>query len=299
MEKIDLIILETSDVHGNIFPINYGNNQYSDVGLSKVASIIKKERANNPHVLLVENGDLIQGTPLTYHYARINSNRPNPMIVLANELNYDAAVFGNHEFNYGKGVLAAAVKEANYPWLSANIVSIETGEPYFGKPYIVKEVEGVKVAILGITTQYIPNWEQPQHIEGMRFEDAVLTAKKWVKIVKSEEKVDIVVVSYHGGFERDLETGEPTETLTGENQGYQLCMEVDGIDVLLTGHQHRQIAGNMINGVIVVQPGNMGIAVGKVTLQLEKVEKGWKCVQKSSELLSVKNVKQISACWKR
>ena len=137
------------------------------------------------------------------------------------------------------------------------------------------------MGILGLTTQYIPNWEQPHHIEGLRFEDAVVTAKKWVKTLKDEEKVDIVVVSYHGGFERDLETGEPTETLTGENQGYQLCMEVEGIDVLLTGHQHRQIAGNMINGVIVVQPGKDGIALGKVTLQLEKDEAGWKCVQKS------------------
>ena len=292
MEKMNLVILETSDVHGSIFPINYGNNRPSDVGLGKIASLIKRERAKNPHVLLVENGDLIQGTPLTYHYAQFNNNRPNPMIVLANELKYDAAIFGNHEFNYGKDILASAVNESNFPWLSANIVSNETGEPYFGKPYLVKKVGEIKVGILGLTTQYIPNWEQPHHIEGLRFEDAVVTAKKWVKTLKNEEKVDIVVVSYHGGFERDLETGEPTETLTGENQGYQLCMEVEGIDVLLTGHQHRQIAGNMINGVIVVQPGKDGIALGKVTIQLEKDEIGWNCVQKSAELLPVTSVQE-------
>ncbi|MFJ7729424.1 bifunctional metallophosphatase/5'-nucleotidase [Neobacillus sp. NPDC097160] len=292
MEKMDLVILETSDVHGNVFPINYGSNQSSDVGLGKIASLIKKERAKNPHVLLIDNGDLIQGTPLTYHYAKIQCNWPNPMIVLANELKYDAAVFGNHEFNYGKGILASTVNESNFPWLSANIVSKETGEPYFGKPYLVKKAGDIKVGILGLTTQYIPNWEQPHHIEGLRFEDAVVTAKKWVKTLKDDEKVDIVVVSYHGGFECDLETGEPTETLTGENQGYQLCMEVEDIDVLLTGHQHRQIAGNMINGVIVVQPGKDGIALGKVTIQLEKDEVGWKCVQKSAELLSVTAVEE-------
>ena len=144
MEKMNLVILETSDVHGSIFPINYGNNQSSDVGLGKIASLIKKERAKNPHVLLIDNGDLIQGTPLTYHYAQFNNNRPNPMIVLANELKYDAAVFGNHEFNYGKDILASAVNESNFPWLSANIVSNETGEPYFGKPYLVKKVGGHK-----------------------------------------------------------------------------------------------------------------------------------------------------------
>ncbi|WP_040345092.1 bifunctional metallophosphatase/5'-nucleotidase [Neobacillus bataviensis] len=287
MERMELVILETSDVHGNIFPLNYGNNQSSDVGLGKIASLIKKERTKNPYVLLVDNGDLIQGTPLTYHYARVNSHRPNPMIVAANEMKYDAAVFGNHEFNYGKDILDSAVNDSNFPWLSANIVSVETDKPYFGKPYLVKKAGDLKVGILGLTTHYIPNWEQPQHIEGMRFEDAVLAAKKWVKILKDDEKVDIVVVSYHGGFERDLVTGEPTEKLTGENQGYQICMEIEGIDVLLTGHQHRQIAGNLINGVIVVQPGKDGIALGKVTILLEKDAAGWKCMQKSSELLSV------------
>ncbi|MCM3766801.1 bifunctional UDP-sugar hydrolase/5'-nucleotidase [Neobacillus niacini] len=292
MEQMELIILETSDVHGSIFPINYGTNQYADVGLAKVASLIKEERANNEHVLLVDNGDLIQGTPLSYHYAKINSHRPNPMIVAANEMKYDAAVFGNHEFNYGQNLLASAVKESSFPWLSANIVNGETGEPFFGKPYIVKHAGDVKVGILGLTTSYIPNWEQPQHIEGMRFNDPVLAAKKWVGILKEQEKADIVVISYHGGFERDLETGEPTETLTGENQGYQLCLEVEGIDVLLTGHQHRQIAGKTINGVIVVQPGKNGVVLGKVSLQLEKGEKGWHCVQKSSELLSVTDVEE-------
>lgn len=289
---MELIILETSDVHGSIFPINYGTNQYADVGLAKVATLIKEERTKNSHVLLIDNGDLIQGTPMSFHYAKINSQRPNPMIVAANEMKYDAAVFGNHEFNYGKTLLASAVKESSFPWLSANIVNVETGEPFFGKPYIVKHAGDVKVGILGLTTSYIPNWEQPQHIEGMRFNDPVLTAKKWVRILKEQEKADIVMVSYHGGFERDLETGQPTETLTGENQGYQICMEVEGIDVLLTGHQHRQIAGKTVNGVIVVQPGKNGIALGKVSLQLEKGEKGWQCVQKSSELLSVTDVEE-------
>ncbi len=121
-----------------------------------------------------------------------------------------------------------------------------------------------------MTTPYIPNWENPDHIEGLRFEDALESAKKWVKVLKEQEQVDVVVVSYHGGFERHLTTGEPTEPLTGENQGYQLCMEVEGIDVLLTGHQHRSIAGVEINGVAIVQPGTAGVTLGKVELELSK-----------------------------
>lgn len=290
MKKMNLIILETSDVHGNVYPINYGTNNEADLGLGKIASLVKKERVNNDHVLLIDNGDLIQGTPLTYHYARINHKRPNPMILLANELQYDAAVFGNHEFNYGKEILANAVKESNFPWMSANIINKESGEPYYGQPYVIKELDGLKVGILGLTTPYIPNWEQPENIEGIEFADAAVVAKKWVAFLRNEKNVDIVIVSYHGGFERDLETGEPTEVLTGENQGYQICQEVEGIDVLLTGHQHRQIAGNKVNGVIVVQPGNNGIALGKVSLQLENQNGKWKCVAKTSELIPVTGV---------
>ncbi|QQZ09287.1 bifunctional metallophosphatase/5'-nucleotidase [Heyndrickxia vini] len=290
MKQLTLTILETSDVHGNIFPINYGTNKEAEVGLGRIASLIKKERMENENVLLIDNGDLIQGTPLTYHYARIDHEKINPMILLANELNYDAAVFGNHEFNYGQEILSSAIEDSNFPWLSANILNKETGEPYYGQPYLIKEVNELKIGILGLTTPYIPNWEQPENIEGIEFADAVEVAKKWVTFLRNEKKVDLVIVSYHGGFERDLETGEPTETLTGENQGYQICQEVNGIDVLLTGHQHRQIAGNKVNDVIVVQPGNNGIALGKVSLTLENQNGTWKCVEKSSELLPVSGI---------
>ncbi|MED3654432.1 bifunctional UDP-sugar hydrolase/5'-nucleotidase [Heyndrickxia sporothermodurans] len=290
MKQLTLTILETSDVHGNIFPINYGTNKEAEVGLGRIASLIKKERMENENVLLIDNGDLIQGTPLTYHYARIDHQKINPMVLLANELKYDAAVFGNHEFNYGQEILASAIEESNFPWLSANILNKETGEPYYGQPYLIKEVNELKIGILGLTTPYIPNWEQPENIEGIEFADAVEIANKWVSFLRNEKKVDLVIVSYHGGFERDLETGEPTETLTGENQGYQICQEVEGIDVLLTGHQHRQIAGNKVNDVIVVQPGNNGIALGKVSLKLENQNGKWKCVEKSSELLPVSGV---------
>lgn len=292
MKTTEIVILETSDVHGNVFPLNYGTNQPSDVGLAKVATLIKRERGNHAQTIVIDNGDIIQGTPLTYHYARFQHHLPNPMIQILNELRFDAGVFGNHEFNYGLEVLNQAVKEAHYPWLSANLVDADSGEPFFGKPYIIKTfAEDLRVGILGLTTPYIPNWEKEENIRGIHFEDAVTAARRWVTFLREHEKVDLVVVAYHGGFERDLDSGEPTETLTGENQGYQICMEVEGIDVLLTGHQHRQIAGQMINGVLVVQPGANGTALGKVTIKMEKTRDGWAVTHKKSELLSVADVK--------
>lgn len=291
MATFNLVLLQTSDIHGNVFPLNYGTNNEEELGFAKIATLLKQEQSKNKHTITIDNGDLIQGTPLTYHYARFEPSLPNPMISILNHLHYDVGVIGNHEFNYGQDLLNQAINASSFPWLSANIIHTETNEPYFGKPYIVQAIpNGPRVGILGLTTKYIPNWEKAEHIKDMRFEDPVQTAKKWVKVLKEEEKVDVIVVAYHGGFERDLDTGEPTEVLTGENQGYDLCMEVDGIDVLLTGHQHREIAGKTINGVAVVQPGCKGVALGKVSITLEDDGEGFSIKEKTSELLSVDGV---------
>lgn len=290
-ERVTVSILETSDIHGNIFPINYGNNEKMNVGLGKIATLIKQERQKSKYTVLVDNGDLIQGTPLMYHYVRNQKDKKNPMILLLNKLRYDAAIIGNHEFNYGLDTLKAAVEQSYFPWLSANILDQGTNKPFFGKPYTIKTFEnGLKIAIFGVTTHYIPNWESEMNIKGLQFENALESTKQWVAYIRQQEQPDLLIVSYHGGFERDLETGEVTEALTTENQGYQICQEVAGIDVLLTGHQHRSISSKEINGVTVVQPSFNGQALGKVTIIFERRDDGWVINNKSSELLSTENV---------
>ncbi|WP_150272388.1 bifunctional metallophosphatase/5'-nucleotidase [Paenibacillus tepidiphilus] len=287
LEQCEVVLLETSDLHGFILPRSYATRSEAGHGLARIAAVVKAMRRMHSHTLLIDNGDCLQGTPLTYYHAKVNSELPNPVIACLNELHYDAAVPGNHEFNYGLPYLQSAMEASSFPWLSANIVDASTGQPAFGKPYLVREMEnGVRIGILGLTTSYIPVWEQPQHIAGLRFEDPVEAAQKWIPVMKAEEQADVIVVSYHGGFERDLDTGQPTEPLTGENVGYALCQEVEGIDVLLTGHQHRAIAERSINGVCVVQPANEGRFLGKVTLQMEKSLEGWKVISRRSELVS-------------
>ncbi|MCC3358656.1 bifunctional metallophosphatase/5'-nucleotidase [Bacillus sp. REN16] len=286
MKSLTITVLETSDVHGNIFPINYGNNEAVGLGLAKIATVIKEERRKNRNTIVVDNGDLIQGTPFTYHYVRSNRHKPNPMITLLNDLNYDAAVIGNHEFNYGMEVLQQAIYESNFPWLSANILD-EDGEPFIGKPYTIIELEdGIKAAILGVTTHYIPNWENPEHIKGLTFDDAFESTKKWVEKIHNQENPDVMIVSYHGGFEANLETGEPTEKQTGENQGYRIVKEIEGIDLLLTGHQHRSLSGK-INGVPIVQPSFNGQAIGKVSFTLTKNNGRWAISDSKPELILV------------
>lgn len=264
-----LTFLETSDVHGHVMPINYATNEVALLGMARASTYIKRMRKENPNVLLIDNGDSIQGTPLTYHYAKLRNHLPNPVVSIMNHLKYDAAIIGNHEFNYGMSIANKAIEESAFPWLSANILNSISKDPYFGFPFVVKELAGVKVVILGVTTHYIPNWEKPSHIEELVFEDALETTKRWVEFIRKNENPDLVVVSYHGGFERDIETGEPTERLTGENQGYQMCHDIEGIDLLLTGHQHRHIA-TTINGTFVLQPGNNAQHIGKATVSLKR-----------------------------
>jgi 2',3'-cyclic-nucleotide 2'-phosphodiesterase/3'-nucleotidase len=210
------------------------------------------------------------------------------MIEAMNLMNYDAAVIGNHEFNYGMNYLKNALASSKFPWLSANIIQKTTGASFAGKPYIIKTFpNGLKVGVLGLTTKYIPNWENPDTIADLAFEDVIQSANKWLKIMKTEEGTDLNVVAYHGGFERDLETGEASEVLTGENQGYELCMKVKNMDILLSGHQHRVIENLSINGVLILQPGCNGNLLGKVSVSLSKTLGKWTITKKTSSTLPV------------
>lgn len=285
MTTVKLTILQTSDIHGNIFPHDYSSSTNHACGLGKISTIIKNERKKNNQLILIDNGDLLQGTPLTFHHVKKNKDKNNPMITVLNTLKYDAAVIGNHEFNYGLSVLQKAVHQSCFPWLSANILTNKTKSPLFGRPYTIKNIQDIKIAILGITTHYIPNWEDPRHIADIIFQDAFESAKKWVDYIKKVEKPDVMIVSYHGGIECDVLTGEPTEEHTGENQAYQICQQIEGIDVLFTGHQHRAIIAT-INGVVVIQPSFNGKALGKVEIIINKEQKKTIVEKKASLLLA-------------
>ena len=301
-------IMVTSDLHGAIRPIHYNTNAYRPAGLALLASLIRHERELSPELLLVDNGDLLQGSPLaSYAASFVSDHEVHPFIHVLNELGYDAAVMGNHEFNYGQDLLRKAVEDSHFPWLSANIVNEENPDekarhtepsgpsiPAFGPPYLIKTLSsGVKIALLGATTHYIPNWEHPKNIEGLQFLDALETIRAWVGYIREHEQPDVLVVSYHGGFESDLETGEPAERLTGENQAYAICRDIEGIDVLLTGHQHRQLTAE-IHGVTVVQPGFSGNGAGHVSVELDRLSNGkWQIAEKQARLLLLDEISDV------
>jgi 2',3'-cyclic-nucleotide 2'-phosphodiesterase/3'-nucleotidase len=286
-KRATVTILESSDVHGAVLPINYSDNSIAEYGMAKLSTIIKKHRAIYSNTILIDNGDILQGTPLTYYYSKMNNQGINPIIKVMNYLKYDAAVIGNHEFNYGSDILEEAIKASSFPWITANITAEDSEAAFYGPPYIVKEYDnGLKVGILGLITQYVPNWENPAYIKGLKFRDPVKWAEKWVKLLRKEEKVDIVIVSYHGGFEKSISDDISIISKTSENQGYEICEKVSGIDVLLTGHQHRNIFNKQINGVLVVQPGSQGRFLAKIKLDLILKAGKWEITSKESELIN-------------
>lgn len=269
MKKISILV--TSDVHGYVRPTDFSGDVDLPLGLGKLATAIEEERKQG-NVILIENGDFIQGSPLTYYEQSFRSGTNNSMIRLANDMKYDVAVFGNHEFNFGLPVLNKVVEESNHPWLAANI-KWQDGT-YFTQPYILKEIDGVNIAIVGVTTQFVPVWEEADRIQGLIFEDAFEAAKREVEWLHANHQIDVMIIAYHGGFESDLATGELLES-SRENVGYQICREIEGVDAVITGHQHREIAQHLF-GKAIVQPGTKGVCLGKIELTINesgKVEK--------------------------
>ncbi len=191
-QRVHIVVLGTTDLHGNILPIDYYTDKPDNRGLAKVATLIKQVRKDNPNVVLVDSGDTIQGTPLAYYHNKKNNTPPDPMMLTMSALNYDAMAVGNHEYNFGLKVLEKARSEANFPWLSANTYDQGTNNTHY-KPYIIKEVAGVRVGILGLTTPGVPTWENPPNYVGLEFHEPLLEAKKWVPVLREKERADVVI----------------------------------------------------------------------------------------------------------
>ena len=284
-DRVQITILGTTDLHGNINPIDYYTNKPDNRGLAKVATLIKRVRSEHPNVLLIDSGDTIQGSPLESFHGRKNNGPPDPMMLVMNSLEYDALAVGNHEYNFGLKVLEKARNEAKFPWLSANTYDKATGKPHY-KPYIVKEVGGVRVGILGFTTPGVPHWDNPPNYAGLEFREPVAEARKWVPILRDEERADVVVVAMHMGLGEDLRTGEVSPgQIPHENEAISIAKEVPGIDVIFMGHTHRDVPSVYINGVLLTQANHWGRHLARADLYLQKANTGWRVYAKSARTL--------------
>ncbi len=283
-ERAQVTLLVTTDVHGRIYPVDYYTQKTANVGLAKVATVVKQVRAKRPNLLLIDCGDTIQGSPLAYFHNRHNNSPIDPMMLVMNSLSYVSMTPGNHEYNFGLPVLQKARAEAKFPWISANTYRIGTEEPAFA-PYVIKDVDGVRVGILGITTPGIPNWENPEHYAGLEFREAVSEAAKWVRHLREIERVDLVVGAFHMGLEEVLATGaNDPGNMPNENACLGIARQVPGIDLIFMGHTHRDVPALSVNGVLLAQAGRWGDHVMRADVYLSR-EPGarWKVEAKSTE----------------
>ncbi len=284
-DRVQITILGTTDLHGNINPIDYYTNKPDNRGFAKIATLIKRVRREHPNVLLVDSGDTIQGSPLESFHSRKNPEPPDPMMLVMSSLNYDAMAVGNHEYNFGLKVLEKARREASFPWLSANTYDKATNKPHY-KPYIIKEVAGGRVGILGLTTPGVPNWDNPPNYAGLEFHQPLLEARKWVPIMRDQEKADVVVIAMHMGLGEDLRTGEVSPgQIPHENEAIVIAKEVPGVDVIFMGHTHREVPSLYINGVLLTQANHWGRHLARADLYLQKSETGWRVYAKSARTL--------------
>ncbi len=269
-------ILHTSDTHGYVYPYAYSDNKVIGYGLARISTLIKSNKDDS--TLLVDTGDTLQGSALTYYHSLNYKDNPSPISDIFNEIGYDYVTVGNHDFNYGQEYLLNYSRNLNATLLSNN--TYKYNDLLF-TPYEIREIDGIKVGIIGVTTQHIPFWENPDNIRGISFVHAYDATK--ATVTKIRNQVNAIVIAYHGGFESDIETGESIKNETGENAGYKILTEIDGVDVVLSGHQHRVLSG-VKNGVAFTQPGANGTYVGEVILEFDNNNN---LVNSSSKLLDV------------
>lgn len=286
-ESISLTVLATTDIHAHVYPYDYLTGRQAQLGLAKAATIINRVRTTTPHTLLVDCGDTVQGTPLAYVAARLRPTEPHPVIAAMNALGYDAMAVGNHEFNFALETLWRLKGEARFPWLAANVSSYYHDTRRDFLPYVIREVGGVRVAILGLVTPAVPCWEVTEHYRGYRFHDLVETARRYLP--KLRRRADVVLVLAHSGLGRDPETGEPQPCYPGEDAVWDIAEQVPGIDVIIFGHSHGEVSGLRVNGVLLVQPKNWAQSVAelRITLQRDAPRQPWQVVDKQSRLIPV------------
>ena len=264
---VNLKIIETSDVHGCFFPYDYIENTPMEGSLARVSSYLKKVRKQyGDNVILLENGDILQGQPTCYYTNFVKPELPNAAAEIVNWLGYDAQALGNHDVEAGHAVYDKWISELNCPVLGANIIDNATGKPYV-KPYAIIERQGVKVAIIGMITPAIPNWLHEKLWSGMHFEDMAKSAAKWIDIVRKEEKADVVIGLFHSGWNGGISTLH-----YNEDETEYIARNIPGFDIIFFGHDHNPRCVTVENTegkpILCLDPSCNSLYVGDADIQL-------------------------------
>lgn len=240
----------TSDTHGYLFDTDFASREPRDQGL------LGFRFPKDENTLVIDGGDTLQGSPLTCFCQQMGE--PLPFAAALNDLGYDYVPLGNHDFNRGRAVLAGYLDALSARCLCANVTDAEGRLPVL--PRAVHTLgNGLRVGLVGVVTDWVNLWEKPEHLTGLTVSDPLPAARAAVKALR-REGVDVVVGIYHGGLERDPDTGRLLSE-TDENIACRLCEQLP-FDVLLTGHQHIAMVEKTWHGTHIVQtPANATHAV--------------------------------------
>ncbi|HEM7963071.1 TPA: bifunctional 2',3'-cyclic-nucleotide 2'-phosphodiesterase/3'-nucleotidase [Citrobacter koseri] len=296
---VDLRIMETTDLHSNIMDFDYYKDTATEkFGLVRTASLINAARNEVKNSVLVDNGDLIQGSPLGDYMAAkgLKAGDIHPVYKALNTLDYAVGNLGNHEFNYGLDYLHKALAGAKFPYVNANIIDVKTKKPLF-TPYLIKETNVVdkegntqtlKIGYIGFVPPQIMIWDKANLSGKVTVNDITETARQYVPEMRANG-ADVVVVIAHSGLSAD-----PYQTMA-ENSVYYLS-EVPGVDAIMFGHAHAvfpskdfadingaDIAKGTLNGVPAVMPGMWGDHLGVVDLVLNNDSGKWQVTGAKAE----------------
>lgn len=278
-KTIDLKFIETSDVHGSFFPYDFINRKPKAGSLARVATYVNQLRSQHgENVILLDNGDILQGQPVNYYSNYVDTTSANIAAQVVNYLRYDAQTIGNHDVETGHRVYDKWVSATHCPILGANVIDTKTNKPYL-KPYTILKRGGARIAIIGLLTPAIPNWLGENLWSGLRFEEMVSSARQWMRVVKEQEKADIVIGLFHSGKDGGITTPHYKE-----DAALAVAREVPGFDVVFFGHDHTRYADAVTNSegklVACLDPANIAMSVAQADLQLVKKKGRW-CVKES------------------
>ena len=286
---MELRVVETSDMHGSFFPYDFLNHRPKAGSTARVSSYVNALRQQyGDRLLLFDNGDILQGQPLSYFSNFIDTTDVNIAAQVVNYLRYDAQAIGNHDIEPGHKVYDKWMSEVKCPVLGANIIDTKTGQPY-AKPYAIIERNGVRIAVLGMLTPAIPNWLSPDIWSGLRFDDMVATARRWMPVLRNKEKADVVIGLFHSG----KEGGITTDTYM-EDASEVVAREVPGFDLVLFGHDHTRHNDTVTNTaghqVVCLDPANNAMSVADARICLSKANGKWTVDSIRGSINSVANL---------
>jgi len=256
--KVKITLLHTTDLHGHILPTADYDGNTNVGGLLRIATLVERERKRNPNTMLVDCGDFIQGSPHTW------LTKGKITTTAMDQLGYDAIVMGNHELDWGLPFTRKLIDEFDAPVLAANAIVRSGTHPLPAlQPFVVREFEGVRVAVVGLTTPGMPLWFRPDTLANLEFDSATETLKRTLPLVR-EHRPDILVLATHMGY-RPFQTERQAKI----NQVKDVLRDFPEFDIICGGHTHRVIEQQLVRSTLYTQAGYFGIRLGRVEIEFD------------------------------